>query len=799
MQLLKPFLCSFLLMIEIGVAAQEGSLIINELMQSNIDCLMDSLCEFPDSWVELYNDGNIDVNLDIYKLGTSDNPNEAYLLPSRTVKPKEHVLIYCDKVGDKYHSNFRLESGKNGEVWLFCDDQAVDNVTKLAKQPAPNIAYGRETDGSSVWGYQLVPSPGTANRGQICDASHILGAPQFSELGHCSSSEFSILLELTLPEDTPPGTEIRYTTNGSEPTRSSLLYSAPIPVDSTVIIRARLFCDGWLSPTSTTHSYIHFPRLMTLPVVSIVTDDRYLYDEKIGIIRNNSHNNPNDWRRPINFEYFPVEGGKSLLNQLCETRIYGGISRDCKLKSMALYAHKRFGTKRFEYEFFPDQRPGDTDFKSILLRNAGNDFYQLYMRDAIIQRTMASHVDLDWQAWSPAVIYINGTYKGILNIRERANESNIYTHYDKLEDIDLIENWKNLKEGTWDNFNEFKKFYSEKGHTMVEYEAKMDCSEFMNIMIMNLYFNNLDFPGNNNVMWRPREEGGRWRWFAKDLDVTMGFNTYYDYNILNWLYNPDYDEKMNWGANGENGTILFRRLMEDVDFHRLFIDRCAVYMGDFMNLEGTREVWDPMYERIKAEHPYHLQLFTTWSYYNEEVAFARNWLEKRTNFFYHHLGNYYELGTPIPVTINKSQPIASDLSITFNDIQLSKGGFNGQYYPGRTLTLEDHSEGDTKVYGWRIVTTTDTNITTEEVSGKLLSMIMPQCSSLNIDVITDYDPAGISTLSREESFADIYDLNGRKIQYSRLSRSSGSLSGTMTSLDNLPHGIYVVRGRKVIK
>src|SRR5574344_1892237 len=91
-----------------------------------------------------------------------------------------------------------------------------------------------------------------------------------------------------------------------------------------------------------------------------------------------------------------------------------------------------------------------------MLRNAGNDFDYLYMRDAVIQRTMAQHTDLDWQAWRPAIIYINGTYKGILNIRERSNEDNIYTNYDGLEDIDMIENWSELKVGDDSNFKHFK-------------------------------------------------------------------------------------------------------------------------------------------------------------------------------------------------------------------------------------------------------------------------------------------------------------------------------------------------------
>ena len=241
-----------------------------------------------------------------------------------------------------------------------------------------------------------------------------------------------------------------------------------------------------------------------------------------------------------------------------------------------------------------------------LLRNAGNDFDYLYMRDAIIQRTVASHVDIDWQAWRPAIVYINGVYKGMLNIRERSNEDYVYTNYDGLEDIDMIENWGQLKEGDKKNFNLFKSFYNKKGHTMAEYEQWMDCTEFINLMIANLYYLNHDFPGNNIMMWRPREEGGRWRWIMKDSDFGLGlYDRDVNYKVFDWLYNPDYDRELNWG-NADYGTRLFLNLMDDEDFRNEFIERCYIYMGDFLNEEGTREVWDPMYEMIKYEYPYHL-------------------------------------------------------------------------------------------------------------------------------------------------------------------------------------------------
>jgi hypothetical protein len=733
----KTILLLALLLAALSATSQEyQGLIINELMQSNVDCIMDDRNDFPDSWVELYNGTPVGERLNKYMLGTTPDPRQAKRLNSQVVIPEEHVLIFCDKVDKGIHTDFRLESGKGCSLYLFRDSILVDSVVGLPKQPAPNISYGRKTDGSPEWGYQLTPTPEDPNEGGICDHDHILGDPIFSETGRVLTDSRTITVALSMPEGSPEGTVIRYTTDGTEPHSNSPRYIRPFKFTDTRIVRAKLFCEGWLSPRSVTQSYIFFPRQMTLPVISIATDIKYLNDAYIGIFTNNDGKRSFNWRRPVNVEFFFGEDSVSAINQLCETRVTGAASRGAQKKSMALYAHKRFGTKRFNYEFFPDQCPGLTDFKSIVLRNAGNDFDYLYMRDALVQRTMATHADLDWQAWRPAIVYINGQYYGMLNIRERANENNVYTHYDGLEDIDLFENWNSLKEGDDVALKQFKAFYAEHGHTMAEYEQWMDCYEFINLMIMNLYFNNYDFPGNNIIMWRPRTEGGRWRWIAKDCDYTIGlYDDPVTYNIIEWLHNPSYDSNKNWGANGSEYTRLFRRLMEDEDFNREFIDRCAIYMGDFLNEQGITKIWDPMYQLISYEYPNHRKLINQWwPKYSEELSKAHQWLNLRTDIFYQQLADYYNLGTPVPMTINKSA------DVTVNGVRLSEGLFNGKFYAGRQLTVESspiQSEGDggRPVIRWRVLEINNGKTKTTETEGPLLSMVMPQCSRLVINPI----------------------------------------------------------------
>ena len=741
----------------LGLSTQaKAQLVINEIMQSNIDCIMDDLNEFPDSWVELYNSGDTPVNLADYKIGSKKSASKAWQLPNKTVNAHDYVVIFCDKEENGLHTSFRLESDDAGSVYLFKGDETVGKEDYVA-MPAPNIAYGRKTDGGDEWGYQATPTPGASNCGTIY--TDVLGSPVFSAEGKVYTTNKNIRLTISVPEDAPEGTVIRYTTDGSEPTASSTLYSSAIMINSNRVIRAKLFCDGYLSPISTTQSYIFLGRDFTLPVISIVTDDRYLNDAAIGIIANNPNKeNKHDWRRPINFEYFDNAGTESALNQLCETRVAGGQSREHALKTLVVYANKRFGTKRLEYEFFPEQKPGITEFKSLMLRNAGNDFGGLYMRDAIIQRVMGQNADLDWQAWQPTVVFINGEYKGMLNIRERSNDDNIFSNYKNnkgkgLEDIDMVEisqensqMVEELKVGTWDNYNAFKAFFHESGHSMAEYASLMDCNEFINIMAMNLYYGNLDFPGNNLVVWRPIADDGKWRWIAKDTDFGLGlYGRSSNYNTIEWINNPNYDSGNAW-ANTSEATMLFRNLMADPDFSREFIDRCAIYMGDFLNESGTREIWDPMADLVKPELIQHRNLYS-WSWWGpeqdiqNEINNARNWLSQRTNNFYIHLKNYYNLGTLTNMTVNKdlSEADAKDIPFYFNGVKLTKGVFDGKFFQNRSVTLEGTAENGKKVVGWTVTKTVSGNTTTTQVDGSQYAFTMPACTKLQINAITGID------------------------------------------------------------
>lgn len=791
------------------------TLVINEIMQSNIETTMDDITEFPDSWVELYNPTDVAINLKDYKISNKNKEKKAWQLPDKTIAAKGYVLIYCDKEGkenNRLHADFRLESGKDGNLYLFSNGGVVDKLEAMAKMPAPDIAYGRNTDGGDEWGYELTPTPGKANTGGIVNAKQILGAPEFSKLGRVSSTNTTIILQLSMPEGTPEGAIIRYTTDGSEPTTTSTKYTSAITINKTTVIRAKLFCDGWLSPKSTAQSYIFHPREMTIPVFSVLTNDKYLNDTKIGLFANNNSKEDkktHDWRRPVNIEFFPVEGEESAFNQLSETRIQGGQSRGNALKSMVFYANKRFDPdhKQFQYEFFPDQKPGVTKFKSFSLRDGGNDFGDLYFRDLIIQRTMAKNVDLDWQAGHSAVLYINGEYMGMLNIRERSNEDNIYSNYDGLEDLDLIEIShekinnidqfeEEFKEGDADFYNNFKAFYSEKGHTKAEYEEWLDVSEYLNVMVMNLFYGNIDFPGNNLVFWRPNNDDTksglpkRFRVIVKDTDFGLGlYGRQNDYNTIKLLYNPSSDSGSAW-AFSEPATRLIKNMLENEELKNMFIDKCCVFMGDFMNGNGTGEIIDLIKAEAMDEFVAHRAKYNTWDgssrdQINQKFENAKKWLTgytetsynwwtqkqettvhpSRTDNFLSHLSNQWSLGTAFPVTINKGVTDMPE-TVSVNDIPLSEGVFDGKFFPNRQLTIVATAPEGKVVTGWKVVTTANSGSkSTKEYEGAELVMTPKSCKSIAIEAVLG-ETNGIEDIMAadvKQQTSDIYDLLGNKV------------------------------------
>lgn len=783
-----PFLrlMTMLCGISFGVLAADSQLIINEIMQSNITYVFDDLKEYPDSWVELYNAGDQSVNLGEYSLGIKEKASKAYTLPEKTINPGEFVMIFCDKVGTGFHSDFRLESGKNGLVSLFHNGTQADVIEKIPAQPAPDTSYGRLSDGENSWGYQLHPTPGRSNAGGVTTADRLLQEPEFSHSGGIMTAP--VKLTISIPEGSPAGTVIRYSLDCSEVTESAPVYDgSPIDISKSTIIRARLFCDGYLSPFSSTHSYIFHHRKSDLPLVSLVSDNEMFYSEDKGILT--KPHCYKDYRRPVNVEYFENPDAQALINQLCETRTGGGwTSRNRPQKTLMVYANKRFGKKRLDHEFFPDQRPGVTDFKSLMIRNAGNDYDHLFLRDAAVQRNIGMNLDnMDWQADRLCVLYINGVYQGLRHIRERSNEDNVYTNHDGLEDIDMVENWEELKEGSLDSFIDFRNFYNAapvSENAVAEYNARLDTEEFLDTYLVNLFYLNIDWPGNNFILWRPSDDGGRWRSILKDMDWIIGFNNTSPYSphiktLMDAADPSREDEYMMQCMN------LFRNMMSITEFRQMFVDHALVHMADFLNPEHTVAQMESLKEAIMPEWEEHRKVAEVdmpLEKYNEEYAAACDWLNKRYEFFYTHLADYFSLGDYASF---KFVPLPDiEASYNINGVGLHNHELSGKWPVGRELLLKsDNPEIDT----WTVIRTNsaDDSETTEILTGKECQLTIPAGYTVTIEPGSSVGGVSAPSVPDAADNADPEYFN---------------LSGSRINASTLTPGVYICRrGTSVTK
>ena len=172
-------------------------------------------------------------------------------------------------------------------------------------------------------------------------------------------------------------------------------------------------------------------------------------------------------------------------------------------------------------------------------------------RDALMQSIMYDEIDIDIQSYLPSIVYINGEYWGIQNIRERVNSHYIVSNYGVDQDnIDLlgVKYWYFYTiEGDMNEYNQLINFILSNdisNTTNYDYiKTKVDINELLNYVILQTYISNFDWPQNNMKIWRQKSNDGKWRWIVNDTDVSfVKHETIQNYtanndtvNILEWI------------------------------------------------------------------------------------------------------------------------------------------------------------------------------------------------------------------------------------------------------------------------
>lgn len=633
-------------------------MVLNEICPANADINYDPNFYNYVPWVELYNGGSSTVNIGGYYLSDDASNVMKWRIPAGTTIPaKSFILFWCDDMNTGRHTNFSLDSEGEDMVLANASGLLLDKIT-YPKQ-LTNISYGRITNGTGAWTYLSLPSAGSGNTS--ASAPGQLTKPEFSIIGGRYSSTVQVLLS-----HSNPAAEIRYTTDGSEPNMNSTKFSAPIPVSQTKTLKAKAFLAGFLPGETETQTYFINEHAFTLPVISISTRPDYLYDNTIGIyiegtngVSGYCNSNPvnwnQDWDRHAVFEYYDKNGNR-LFNQSVDIRIGGNCSRNQAQKSFAIKARDKYGSNIMNYKFFDHK--SINQFGALMLRNSGNDFNVTMFRDAFMQALPVGQMDIDYMDYQPTILYLNGQYMGIQNLREKIDADFFESNYNvDKDDLDLIETRdNNALEGSPDAYVMYKAGLAAMNRTTLAaynyINQHIDIQEYINYFVSEIYFANTDWPGNNMKFWRDASVNGKFRWVLWDTDFGFYYATEPTHPTLSFATatnGPDW-------PNPPWSTEHFRMLLENPFFRARFIQTMNTAINTTFQPDRVINIINQFQSRIATEMPYHkARWWGDMNSWNWEVQRLRDFATARNTFMRQHMADFFGLNGTVNISTEVKQ------------------------------------------------------------------------------------------------------------------------------------------------
>ncbi len=658
-----------------------AALVINEVLAVNSHTAIDPDFKAFSDWIELYNHSNRTVQLGNYYLSDDANNTQKWRLPTRSLTPGKHLLIWADKRDQGIHTNFSLDG--NGESVILSDSSGtvIDSLT-FDKQKR-NISV-TNINGKN---YYMLPTPGAKNE----VATNALAKSKKPDFDH-QSGFYTNSVSLKLSQENN-GT-VYYTLDGSIPVpgkSGTLQYTAPLSFTKTTVVRAAALEKEKFLSSPVTRTYLINEKI-TLPVMSVTIDEDYLYNPEYGIYTAGNHTNYNqDWIRPGSVEY--IKNGKPIFSKNVGIKIHGNNTRKNSDKSLALYAKSQFGAKVINYPLF-EQKPYIKKVKSFVLRSGATEWGRTLIGDGIQHTIVRNMMDIDYHAFAPAVMFLNGKYWGISNIREKMNGDYLAANHDvDPKNVDLLANDAEIKDGTNTDYLALKAFVKANDLSQnANYRhviSKIDLKEYMNYIITESFSGNPSF--NHNIKyWKTHTPEGKWRWMLFDLD--RGF--------LSFLYEND---PLQYVADNNETNIIFRNLLRNQTFIHTFASRYFTHLNTTFRPERMQNIIAQEKAKIQSEVARH---FRRWPKDKKgNPVSVDSWEEFMRNFnqFAQQRGDVVRtalrsdlnLTGTATLTINKPQYG----SVKIDDVPL-QNDFTGTYFNGATVTLEAVPDANNTFTGW---------------------------------------------------------------------------------------------------
>jgi uncharacterized repeat protein (TIGR02543 family) len=482
------------------------------------------------------------------------------------------------------------------------------------------------------------------------------------------------------------------------------------------VVRAKLVKPGALPSKISSATYFVSPLgtgRFSLPVVSLTLSENKLFDYTDGIFV--AGIDFDSWRtanptsfinydedanyirtglateKRANLSYFV--NGNEVINQEVGLRIHGGTTRAFQSKAFSVYARSEYGSNSLDYKFFPDV--ADISFKRIVLRNSGGDFENTMFRDALNQELVKS-LHAETEAYQPSIVFVNGEYWGILNLREKYDD-NYFSRVHNIwaNELDFIEDEGWASEGDDLDYTNLKTYFqntslvSDGAYSYIK--TRIDPENFIDYFTANIFMQNSDWPGTNIQCWRKKTTGyvsnapyghdGRWRWVFHDMDDTFSFGT------SNFAYNNLAAATAVGGTDWPNpdwSTLFLRRLLENNSFKIDFINRFADLLNtNFLSNLIISKI-DQMKSVIQPEMNEHISRWKSiedlneWNYYIDyEKAFAN----ARPAFQRDHIRSQFNISSNINATLNVTDYNHGFIKINTINVADGTPGIEGNPYP----------------------------------------------------------------------------------------------------------------------
>ncbi len=675
----------------------EGQVTLNEFVASNSLGIEDA--DFTDNsdWIELHNAGTGAVDLSGWHLTDNLSDTTKWTLPMGTsIASGAFLVVWCDGENTGLHTSFKL-SRAGEELGLYSAELILEDSFIFEEQNT-DISQGRSQDGSGEWAWFDFPTPGSSNSGSVAFEAVVHHIPHFSTSGGFFDASFN--LELSALSGT-----IRYTTDGREPTLEDFVYDGNITLDATSFIRARIFIANQVPGPTVTQSYFFEPTFADrpLPIFSLVTDPDYFWDADTGIYVQDFKP---DWEWPLNVEFFENDGNnEAAFNERAGVKINGQNSWVLPQKMLGIYFRGGYGSGSLDYPLFHDR--DRTRFDDFVLRASGSDWAYTLMRDGIGQSLPQANAPVGLQGFRPSIVFVNGEYMGIHNIRSRIDEGFVEENYG-LEPgtYDLIADDGQIEEGNGEAYAEMDALMNADLSIANNFDAAaavVDFEEFADYWATEIWSSNSSW-GHNVVQWKANDSG-QWHFAFTDLDRGFSGSTNDDIDAFTVPQNNTYDYARNW----------VRHALENPEYAQFFAQRFTDHLFTSFHPERVQSVIQRFVERLEEEIPYHVDRWagTTSSYGNgiqsvtfwqDEVEKLRTFANARAPFMLQNLSDEFNLPSHVDL-LTDNLPAGSG-SIQLNAFDIPGSPWSGAYFPDMPFELTAVPLPGQEFSGWSMMEST---------------------------------------------------------------------------------------------